>query len=115
MLEDNSYARVAKATVQAFEAEVEQHPFCFAGLLGAVVVGRLGMKGVVVTGPARTGLEVEKRVKGGIRTGRTVVRVGGGTGTWLKTRNELLGRLDSEKEGVWICERGTCREGKEFV
>ena len=52
MLDDDFYLRIAGETIQAFEAEVEQSPYCFSGLLGSVVMGRLGVRGVVLTGPA---------------------------------------------------------------
>ena len=39
MLNDDAYIRAAGRTVAAFEAEVEQFPFTFAGMLGSVVMG----------------------------------------------------------------------------
>lgn len=48
MLEDEDYVRAGRETVDTFEAEVQQFPFCFAGMLGSVVLGRLGMKGIVI-------------------------------------------------------------------
>ena len=50
MFEDEGYSAAARGTVEAFEAEILQFPFCFAGLLGSVVLGHLGVKGVVVMG-----------------------------------------------------------------
>lgn len=48
MLDDNTYTQIARDTLQAFEAEVEQFPWCFAGLLGSVVWARCGGKGIVI-------------------------------------------------------------------
>ncbi|KAL9580403.1 MAG: hypothetical protein Q9203_006318, partial [Teloschistes exilis] len=50
LLDDDAYLKLARETVAAFEAEVEQFPWCFAGLLGAVVMGRLGVSDVVILG-----------------------------------------------------------------
>ena len=123
MLEDEEYGRHAKETVQAFEAEVEQFPWCFAGMLGSVVMGRLGCKGVIITGlndQARDekGSGVMKAVKKlgeKVGVGRTVVALGEGTGAWVKERNMLLKDLDVKKQGVMVCEGGVCREGTEFL
>jgi uncharacterized protein YyaL (SSP411 family) len=114
LLNDASYAELAKSTVQAFEAEMMQHPFLFVTLLDSVVMGRLGVKGVVVTGE---GAEVEEAVKK-IRAGaegsrfRTVIRLGGGKskGEWLWKRNSLLQGMKLDKKGVMVCEAGVCRE-----
>ena len=123
MLEDEEYRKHAKETVQAFEAEVEQFPWCFAGMLGSVVVGRLGGKGVVVTGLGTNTGEVEKgkaadivkRLREKVGVGRTVVALGRGVGEWIKERNSLLEDLDVEREGVMVCEGGVCRQGEEFL
>jgi hypothetical protein len=92
-------------------------------MLGSVVVGRLGGKGVVVTGLGTNTSEVEKgkaadivkrlREKAGV--GRTVVALGRGVGEWIKERNLLLKDLDVEREGVMVCEGGVCRQGEEFL
>ncbi len=111
MLENEEYRRHARETVHAFEAEVEQFPYCFAGMLGSVVVGREGAVGVVVRGLGRkdAGMMVRKlREKAGV--GRTVVAVGKDVGEWIKERNVLLRDIDPEKEGVMICEGRSCRE-----
>ena len=125
MLDDEDYARVARETVQAFEAEVEQFPWCFAGLLGGVVWDRCGGKAVMIVSndddedEAEADLvenhgiisEAVKRLRrkvGGV--GRTVVAVGKGKGEWLRERNNLVKNLDLNKEGIWICEGKVCRE-----
>ncbi|QDS77033.1 hypothetical protein FKW77_006599 [Venturia effusa] len=114
LLNDESYATLAKSTVQAFEAELMQHPFLFVTLLDSVVMGRLGVKGIVVTGE---GSEVEEAIRK-IRTGaegnrfRTVVRLGGGGSRheWLVKRNSLLQSMKLDKPGVMVCEAGVCKE-----
>ena len=125
--------------MQAFEAEVEQHPFLFVGLLAGVGWGRLGVRGVVLVvggeGDAEVGergigevgngkgevKEAVRRLRGGVGVGRTVVKVGKGVGGWLRGRNELLRGLDVDvdvnggREKVLVCEGGVCREGVELI
>lgn len=129
MLDDPRYARLARETVQAFEAEVEQFPWCFAGLLGGVVWDRCGGKAIMIVhndddddngGHANanananargTVAEAVRRLRlkvGGV--GRTVVAVGKGKGAWLRERNGLVRNLDLSKDGIWICEAGTCKQ-----
>ena len=112
MFDDASYFEKAKETVEAFEAEVEQFPFTFSGILGSVVMGRLGMKSVVFTGEHDENL---KRFRQTVRANSTVVGLGKGKGAWLRERNDLLKQMDAEKDGVMVCEGGTCREGDELV
>ncbi|KAE9978949.1 hypothetical protein EG328_001157 [Venturia inaequalis] len=114
LLNDPSYATLAKSTVQAFEAEMMQHPFLFVTLLDSVVMGRLGVKGIVITGD---GPDVDDAIRK-IRTGaggnrfRTVIRVGGGgcKGDWLWKRNSLVRGLKADRPGVMVCEDGVCKE-----
>ncbi|KAL8803133.1 MAG: hypothetical protein Q9200_006341, partial [Gallowayella weberi] len=47
LLNDDGYGRLAQETVGAFEAEVAEFPHCFAGMLGSVVLGKVGVTGVV--------------------------------------------------------------------
>ncbi|KAF5133071.1 Spermatogenesis-associated protein 20 [Metarhizium anisopliae] len=42
LLDDERYSALARGTVNAFEAEMLQHPWLFPGLLGGVVTARLG-------------------------------------------------------------------------
>jgi uncharacterized protein YyaL (SSP411 family) len=113
LLNDASYADLASKTVQAFEAEMMQHPFLFVTLLDSVVMGRLGVKGVVVTGE---GEEVDKavekiRAQGDGSKFRTVARLGGGAKSeWLWKRNDLLKGMKLDRRGVMVCEGGVCRE-----
>ncbi|KAL9127230.1 MAG: hypothetical protein Q9217_003847 [Psora testacea] len=113
MLDDESYAKAAAQTVMAFEAEVEQFPHTFAGMLGSVVVGRLGMKSVILSGEEDP--EVMKKLRERVRPNTTTAAVGKGRGEWLRKRNALLASLDPDKNGVMVCEGGVCKEGPEYV
>ena len=112
IFDDASYFEKAEETVEAFEAEVEQFPFTFSGMLGSVVMGRLGMKSIVFTGENDENL---KRFRQTVRPNSTVVALGKGKGSWLRERNDLLKHMDAEKDGVMVCEGGTCREGNELI
>ncbi|KAL6720186.1 hypothetical protein ACLMJK_002107 [Lecanora helva] len=112
LLEDPSYFKAAGETVGAFEAEVEQFPYCFAGMLGSVVMGRLGLKAIVLTGDSEEAL---KKLRQQVRPNVVVTSLSGGKGKWLRERNPLLRELDGEKNGVMICEGGACREGVEYL
>ena len=112
MLDDAAYFKKAKETVEAFEAEVEQFPFTFSGMLGSVVFGHLGLKGIVLSGENE---ELLKRLRQTVRPNSTIVAVGKGKGLWLRERNDLLKQIDAAKDGVMVCEGGACREGVEFV
>ncbi|MCJ1285369.1 hypothetical protein MMC26_004709 [Xylographa opegraphella] len=107
LLADQAYARAARATVRAFEAEVEQWPFSYPGMLAGVVMERLGVEGVVIVGGEGDepggGDEHEPEGKDGprvkhylqtlrreLRPARTVVRLRGERGGWLRGRNGLL-------------------------
>lgn len=112
MFDDASYLKKAKETVEAFEAEVEQFPFTFSGILGSVIMGRLGLKSIVLTGQNE---EMLKRLRQIVRPNSTVVALGKGKGSWLRERNDLLKQMNAENDGVMVCEGGACREGAEFV
>lgn len=112
ILDDASYFKKAGETVGAFEAEIEQFPFTFSGMLGSVVMGRLGLKGVVLTGESD---KVLKRLRQTVRPNSTVVALGKGRSLWLRERNDLLKQMDAEKDGVMVCEGGFCREEAEYV
>lgn len=109
MLDDSEYATLARETVAAFEAEVEQFPWCFVGMLGSVVISHLGTKSVVIMGEVEN---VKEKIRGSVGAGRTVVW---GQGEWVRERNKLVGALDKEKKGVFVCKGRTCREGSEFL
>ena len=120
LLADDSYTTYAKSTVQAFEAELLQHPFLFASMLLPVVESRLGMKGVVVVGrTSRAGQDWLRAYRGRVSVGETVVRLddledlerlneGGKKKSWLRSRNTLLSDLKGPK--ILVCEGRTCRE-----
>ena len=112
LFEDASYFKLAGETVQAFEAEVEQFPYCFAGMMGSVVMGRLGLKAVVLTGNSE---EAVKRLRQQVRPNAVVSSLGKGRGKWLRERNSLLKGMDGEKEGIMVCEGGVCRAGFEYL
>lgn len=112
MFDDASYFKLAGETVHAFEAEVEQFPFTFAGMLSSVVMGRLGLICIILTGNSE---EILKQLRQQVGLNRTIVALGGGKGKWLNCRNELFTSVDAEKDGVMVCEGGACREGKEFL
>ena len=109
MLDDEEYARHARETVAAFEAEIEQFPFTFTGMLGSIVKSKLGSKGVVITGHGNE--EALAALRAGIGPGRTVAKVGDGIGEWLRRRNSLVGALDKRRDGVFVCENRKCKEG----
>jgi hypothetical protein len=79
-------------------------------MMDAVVVGKLGMRHVVITGEG-------ERVERWLRKHRdqpagmgTVSRVGPDMGQWLKQRNGLVKSMDACCEGVMVCENGACRD-----
>ncbi|KAL8791346.1 MAG: hypothetical protein Q9195_005884 [Heterodermia aff. obscurata] len=113
MLDDEEYARHARETVAAFEAEIEQFPFTFTGMLGSVVKSKLGSKGAVITGFGNK--EALAALRASIGPGRTVTRVGDGMGEWLRRRNLLVGALDNRRDGVFVCENKTCNEGLQHL
>lgn len=42
LLDDEKFVGMARSSINAFEAEMLQHPWLFPGLLGGVVTARLG-------------------------------------------------------------------------
>jgi uncharacterized protein YyaL (SSP411 family) len=112
LFEDEEYKKKANETLGAFEAEILQHPFLFVGLLDAVVVERLGMKGVIISGEGRNLDAVLKSERRSCGATRTIARIGPGAKSdgWLKERNDLLKHMDPSKSVVQICENGACRE-----
>lgn len=44
LLADDKFTSLARETIDAFEAEVLQHPWLFPGLLAGVVTARLGVE-----------------------------------------------------------------------
>lgn len=113
LLADDSYATAAVKTVEAFEAEVMQHPFLFPSLLSSVVIGRLGMTSLQIVGSGARADEVVRRVRSRLMPEGAVVRIGeGAKSEWLVERNELLRdvKVEEGKVRVLKCEGRTCRE-----
>jgi len=111
MFSDAEYTKLASRTLHAFEAEMLQHPFLFAGMLDSVVAERLGMKSLVIRG---SGDRVEKQIRK-IReqpmVGRTLIRLGGDAkDSWVRRRSEELKAFDPNKPGIMLCEGALCRE-----
>lgn len=113
MLDDKGYATCARETMAAFEAEIEQFPWTFTGLLGSLVRSRLGSKGVIMAGEEKK--EVMQMLRESIGVGRTVTRLGDGKGEWLMKRNALVGALDGSRNGVFVCEGRACKEGLQYL
>ncbi|KAF2025308.1 hypothetical protein EK21DRAFT_76698 [Setomelanomma holmii] len=110
LLEDEDYTTMARETASAFEAEIMQHPFLFPSMMDAVVAGKLGLRHVVITG---TGDRVDRwlrnyREKPSALS--TISRVSTDSGDWLKQRNPLVKTMDAGKEGVMVCEKGSCKD-----
>ncbi|KAI9689527.1 MAG: hypothetical protein M1822_010178 [Bathelium mastoideum] len=106
------YSEYARRTLEAFSAEMIQHPYLFAGMLKSVVASNLGVKSTVISGPQD---KVEQKIRQ-IRTRRpnllgTVAKIGEGSKcTWLKGRNELVASMDETKPAIQTCEGGVCSE-----
>lgn len=106
------YSEYAKGTLEAFSAEMIQHPYLFAGMLESVIASNLGTTSFVISGPCG---KAEQKIRQ-IRTRRsglleTVARIGEGSKcAWLKSKNELVANMDETKPAVQICEAGSCRE-----
>lgn len=110
LLEDAEYSKKARETASAFEAEIMQHPFLFPGMMDTVVVGKLGIKHSVITGSGQRVEEWLKRYRTQPAALGTVSRIDNGVGEWLRQRNPLVKAMDANKEGVMVCEQGTCRD-----
>ena len=106
------YSKYAKDTLEAFSAEMIQHPYLFAGMLESVIASNLGVKSMIISGPQE---KVEQKIKE-MKTKKsglleTVARIGGDSkSAWLKERNELLASVDETKPALQICEAGVCKE-----
>lgn len=110
LLEDEEYAKKARETTSAFEAEIMQHPFLFPGMMDSIVAAKFGFKHAVITGEGERVEEWLRRYRerpGGLSA---VSRVGKGVGSWLRQRNSLIGSMNADKEGVMVCENGSCRD-----
>lgn len=108
LLNDEALETKARKTVRAFEVEIGQHPGLFTGLMGGVVCCRLGLRGIMISGDGEEAKEAVQRLRGMVRPGSTLLRVGGGVDdTWIKQRNELVKDL-GQRGMVQVCEGGQC-------
>lgn len=107
--QSNDFHSLAVRTVKNFEVELGQHPGLMSGLLSAVVLSRLGLKSVLITG---TGPLVDAAVRelcGGVWPGAVMLRVpGSGVGEWLRGKNEVLAQIDPSREMVQVCAGTQC-------
>ena len=110
LLEDEEYSKKARDTSSAFEAEIMQHPFLFPSMMDSVVVGRLGIRHIVITGEGQRVEEWLQRYREKPTGLGTLSRIGNGLGEWLSQRNGLVKSMDVRKEGVMVCEGGSCRD-----
>lgn len=112
MLFDLEYEKLAKKTALAFEAEIMQHPFLFASLMDAVVIGKLGMEGIIIAGNKKDVEECLAQFRGTMKPTRTIVVIGEGKAKsdWLRKRNELLKDVDPTKRKLQVCTGGVCKE-----
>lgn len=110
LLDSSEYISLAHETVKSFDVEMSQHPSLFTGLLGGVVMSRLGVRGLLVSG---SGAEIEQLVndlRRTVRPGTVVLRIGGDSEAgYLKQRNSLLKDLDPDKNMVQLCEGTSCK------
>lgn len=110
-LNDAEYAKLAKQTALAFEAEIAQHPFLFVSLLDAVVVGKLGVRGVTVTGDEEFVRGALVKLRATLVPNQTVVVLTErADSAWLRQRNSLLKDVDAARNRIEVCESGACRE-----
>ncbi len=111
LLGDAAHAARARRTLHAFEAELQEVPHVYLGLLEAVVAEQLGWRTVVVAGP-RGDAELEAQagglLAGGMNVCRAVARVGEGVeDEYLRRRNGAL--AGEGRRGVWVLEGGERR------
>ena len=110
LLEDEEYAKKARETTSAFEAEIMQHPFLFPGMMDSIVTAKFGIKHAVITGEGEQAEEWLRRYRERPAGLGAISRVGKDMGAWLRQRNPLVKSMNTEKAGVMVCENGTCRE-----
>ena len=109
LLQDETYEKMARRTVGAFEVEIGQHPGLFTGLMSSVIASKLGVKGLMVTGDGEAAEAALKRARESVRPNCTVLKIGGqARSEWLRRRNDLLKDLDGKKAMVQLCEGTVC-------
>lgn len=103
ILGETRYLKLARETMNAFEAEALQYPWLFIGLLGGVVTARLGGKVWAIKAGKEVGGETEAQLRkrfyqfprAGLRS-LVFLKEGG----WVAaTRNKELGKLG---EGTYV-------------
>lgn len=134
LLNDQTYATIAKETIQSFEAETLQYPWLFASFMPSIVAGQLGVRGVVVSianseskptpssSDAKSNSvptseyrvekikEFEKSPRGGLQSFAKL----DSSNTWLRERNPLFKDFGADgKTRIMICENGACHEERE--
>ncbi|PNS20463.1 hypothetical protein CAC42_5913 [Sphaceloma murrayae] len=103
-----TFEELATRTLRAFEVELGQHPGLMTGLLGSVVLSRLGVKSILVAGEGEKAEKAVRTVREGIWPGVVLLRVRkDGVGSWLEGKNETLKGLGG-KEMVQVCEGTKC-------
>ncbi|RMX83276.1 hypothetical protein D0867_16103 [Hortaea werneckii] len=110
LFNDETYQKMAKRTVKAFDVEIGQHPGLFSGMMSSVVSSHLGMKGLMIVGDGDAAEAALRKVYDNVKPNYTVLRVGGGANSdWLRGRNDLLKDIDGSKQMVQLCEGTTCK------
>lgn len=110
LFNDETYEKMAKRTLAAFEVEIGQHPGLFSGMMPSVVASKLGMKAIMVVGEGEAQEAMMKKWNENLMPNYTILRVGGGANSeWLRSRNELLTDLDGSRSMLQLCENGVCR------
>ncbi|KAI7115756.1 hypothetical protein KC352_g34242, partial [Hortaea werneckii] len=110
LFNDETYQKMAKRTVKAFEVEIGQHPGLCSGMMSSVVSSHLGMKGLMIVGDGDAAQAALRKIYENVKPNYTVLRVGGGANSdWLRSRNDLLKDVDGSKQMVQLCEGTSCR------
>ncbi|RYP53499.1 hypothetical protein DL768_001536 [Monosporascus sp. mg162] len=110
LLDDAGYEERANQTLTAFTGEMSEHPAGYSGLMSSLVVSKLGMKNLFVSGEGRVANTVVRKFSQSVAPAYTLLRIGAGSRSeWLRHRNDLLPDLDPEREMVQLCEGRMCR------
>jgi uncharacterized protein YyaL (SSP411 family) len=112
LLNEPDYAKHAKRTLHGFEAEIQEMPYVYLGLMEVVVAEQLGVRSVIISG-SKDDVELQEQIKklwtGGMNVCRTVVRIGDGVqDEYLKKRNLSLAEVQGT--GIWVIEGGEKKE-----
>jgi uncharacterized protein YyaL (SSP411 family) len=114
LLEDESYEDYARQTIAAFEAEIEQYPSSFPGMLGAVAWLGVGAKNVWVLGADKTGAgKLEQEVQREVELEKEGKDGGLGKKVEEEVRQENSSGLELDK--VLFKLRGSMGVGTTFV